>query len=257
MPAMCRPVTARRGIDGGKIVRSRCPPRERRRFGPGGVRRGGPQSGPLPQFDALAARECAGRTGVKIQLSIAEPDAGARAHARRTAGMRIGGRTCGPGGSGAWPARYAGRYRWMRETGRALRGSGAACDAPARCRRKGPAESRCGDSKARSGAPAAAGRAGHGSMRDRAPGRAVASSRGRARRRKSAGDPAARACRAAPDGARPATPNGRPGSRMGRPVARQSERYGCPDRGPTAGSSVRTSAVALLRSLTMRLTLRA
>ena len=120
--------------------------------------------------------------------------------------MRIGGRTCGPGGSGAWPARYAGRYRWMRETGRALRGSGAACDAPARCRRKGPAEPRCGDSKARPGAPAAAGRAGHGSMRDRAPGRAAASSRGRARRRESAGDPVARACRAAPDGARPATP---------------------------------------------------
>ena len=120
--------------------------------------------------------------------------------------MRIGGRTCGPGGSGAWPARYAGRYRWMRETGRALRGSGAACDAPARCRRKGPAEPRCGDRKARSGAPAAAGRAGHGSMRDRAPGRAVASSRGRARRKESAGDPVARACRAAPDGARPATP---------------------------------------------------
>ena len=120
--------------------------------------------------------------------------------------MRIGGRTCGPGGSGAWPARYAGRYRWMRETGRALRGSGAACDAPARCRWKGPAEPRCGDSKARSGAPAAAGRAGHGSMRDRAPARAVASSRGRARRKESAGDPVARACRAAPDGARPATP---------------------------------------------------
>ena len=171
--------------------------------------------------------------------------------------MRIGGRTCGPGGSGAWPARYAGRYRWMRETGRALRGSGAACDAPARCRRKGPAESRCGDSKAWSGAPAAAGRAGHGSMRVRAPARAVASSRGRARRRESAGDPVARACRAAPDGARPATPNGRPGSRAGRPDARQSERYGCPDRGPTAGSGVRTSAVALLRSLTMRLTFRA
>ena len=108
-----------------------------------------------------------------------------------------------------------------------------------------------------SGAPAAAGRAGHGSMRVRAPARAVASSRGRARRRESAGDPVARACRAAPDGARPATPNGRPGSRAGRPVARQSERYGCPDRGPTAGSGVRTSAVALLRSLTMRLTFRA
>ena len=38
---------------------------------------------------------------------------------------------------------------------------------------------------------------------------------------------------------------------------RQSERYGGPDQGPMAGSGVRTSAVALLRSLTMRLTLRA
>ena len=38
---------------------------------------------------------------------------------------------------------------------------------------------------------------------------------------------------------------------------RQSERYGGPDQGPTAGSGLRTSAVALLRSLTMRLTFRA
>ena len=38
--------------------------------------------------------------------------------------------------------------------------------------------------------------------------------------------------------------------------ARKLERYGCPDRGPAAGSGVRTSAVARLRSLTMRLNIR-
>jgi len=46
-------------------------------------------------------------------------------------------------------------------------------------------------------------------------------------------------------------------SRTRRPVARQSGRYGGPGRGPAAGSGVRTWAVARLRSLTMRLTLRA
>ena len=153
--------------------------------------------------------------------------------------------------------RYASLPKDPRPGGRDPGRRRGAAGTPVSSSAKDASSARCGDRKARSGAPAAAGRAGHGSMRVRAPARAVASSRGRARRRESAGDPVARACRAAPDGARPATPNGRPGSRAGRPVARQSERYGCPDRGPTAGSGVRTSAVALLRSLTMRLTFRA
>ena len=165
--------------------------------------------------------------------------------------MRIGGRTCGPGGSGAWPARYAGRYRWMRETGRALRGSGAACDAPARCRRKGPAEPRCGDSKAR---PAGPGTGRCGTALRHAPPRHPADGRG-GRNPQEIRLPERVALR--PMERDLQLLNGRPGSRMGRPVARQSERYGCPDRGPTAGSGVRTSAVALLRSLKMRLTLRA
>ena len=112
-------------------------------------------------LDVPAAREWAGRTKRQSRLSITEPDAGARAHARRTAGragigagIRSGGRACEPGGSGARPAR------------------------------------------------------------------AVASSRGRARIRESAGEPVARSCRVGPHGARLATPHGRTCSRTGRPVAR-------------------------------------
>ena len=81
---------------------------------------------------APAARDCAGRTGVQVRISIAEPDAGARACKTNRR-----------------PARYAGRDRRTRETVGVLRGSGAACDAPARRRRKGPVEPRCGDRKAR------------------------------------------------------------------------------------------------------------
>ena len=56
-----------------------------------------------------------------------------------------------------------------------------------------------------------------------------------------------------PDGARPATPRGRTCVRTKRPVARKFEHYGGPDRGP-APAVARTSAIAIRRSLTMRLT---
>ena len=53
----------------------------------------------------------------------------------------------------------------------------------------------------------------------------------------------------------PQLPHGRPVTEWKGPFpARQSEGYGGSGQGPAAGSGVRTSAVALLRSLTMRLT---